>query len=264
MRAIIFTLRLDSLYSIRIPFTWQSALTYPVLPPSGVIGLVANALQRYKNDKHPRKYLEEIEQEVVWAGSRLLAPCIIKSYTTSAITKWEETIGGKFTNALGRQFAYSKNLQAIAIFKNSDLSLDEIVEALQTCPLTCGDSESPFTIEDHPQIKDIEEIVSDDVIETYFPVPFVKNIEIINSSGQIYLMHEKCLKKDEKYPLRSYVVPIREVKGILQPTTLKVRGDGMKIFKIRDIPISLINLLEVSEEPVQKRKMGRRKKSGSM
>ena len=50
MKAIVFTLRLNSLYSIRIPFTWQSALTYPLLPPSAIIGLIANALQRYKND----------------------------------------------------------------------------------------------------------------------------------------------------------------------------------------------------------------------
>ncbi|MGQ9510246.1 MAG: CRISPR-associated protein Cas5, partial [Thermodesulfobacteriota bacterium] len=53
MKALVFDIRVNSLYSIRIPFTWQSALTYPVLPPSAVIGMLANALQRYKNDKHP-------------------------------------------------------------------------------------------------------------------------------------------------------------------------------------------------------------------
>jgi CRISPR-associated Cas5-like protein len=273
MKAIVFTLRLNSLYSIRIPFTWQSALTYPVLPPSAVIGLVANALQRYKNNKHPREYLEEIEQEVVWAGSRLLTPCVIKSYTTSAITKWEDTIGGKFTNALGRQFAYSKNLQIVVIFKNNNSITNEIAKALMTSPLTCGDSESPATIEspvpiESSVIKEVEEINSNEIIETLFPVPFVKDIEIIDGSGQVYLMHERCFKKDEKYPLRSYIVPVKEVRGILKPTTLKVKGEKLKVYKIEDISIYLINFLEsptitlaTKEKPVQKVKRRKRRKS---
>lgn len=141
MKALVFDIRLNSLYSIRIPFTWQSALTYPVLPPSAVIGMLANALQRYKNNNHPLKYLEDIENNLVWAGSRLLSPCVIKSYTTSAITKWEDLLGGKFTNALGRQFAYAKKLQVAAIF-NNDMLINDVAEAVKSTPLTCGDSES--------------------------------------------------------------------------------------------------------------------------
>ncbi len=108
MKAIVFSIRLNSLYSIRIPFTWQSALSYPLPPPSSIIGMLANALQRYKNNRHPLEYLTMIEDDLLWAGSRLLSPCVIKSYTTSAIVKWEDKIGGKFTNALGKQFAYSR------------------------------------------------------------------------------------------------------------------------------------------------------------
>lgn len=242
MKAIIFTLRLNSLYSIRIPFTWQSALTYPILPPSAIIGLIANALQRYKNDKHPIEYLKKVEEEIIWAGSRLLTPCIIKSYTTSAITKWEDMfVGGKFTNALGRQFAYSKNLEIAVICKNN-LMIQEIINSLLTSPLTCGDSESLVTLESFPQIREVEEIISNDIVETLFPVPFVKEIEIVNGSGQVYLMHERCLKRNGKYPLRSYIVPIKKIKGILQPATLKIRGERLKIYKIKDIPTYIINL----------------------
>jgi len=242
MKAIVFTLRLNSLYSIRIPFTWQSALTYPLLPPSAIIGLIANALQRYKNDKHPIEYLKKVEEEIIWAGSRLLTPCIIKSYTTSAITKWEDMlVGGKFTNALGRQFAYSKNLENAVICKNN-LIIQEIINSLLTSPLTCGDSESLVTLESFPKIREVEEIISNDIVETLFPVPFVKEIEIVNGSGQVYLMHEKCLKRDKKYPLRSYIVPIKRIKGILQPATLKIRGKRLKIYKIKDISTYIINL----------------------
>ena len=261
MKAIIFNLRLNSLYSIRIPFTWQSALTYPVLPPSGVIGLVANALQRYKNDKHPRKYLEEVEQEVVWAGSRLLTPCVIKSYTTSAITKWEDTIGGKFTNALGRQFAYSKNLQIAVIFKNSEPIINEIPDAIITSPLTCGDSESPVTIETFPEIRKVEEITSDDIIETHFPVPFVKETEIIDGIGQLFLMHEWCLKRDD-YPLRSYIVPVKENRGILEPKsiTLKVKGERIKIYKIEDLSTCVVHFLKLQDKAIKMKKRRLKKK----
>jgi CRISPR-associated Cas5-like protein len=259
MKAIVFTLRLNSLYSIRIPFTWQSALTYPVLPPSAVIGLIANALQRYKNDKHPTEYLKKVEENIIWAGSRLLTPCAIKSYTTSAITKWEDTIGGKFTNALGRQFAYSKNLQIVAIFKNIDSMINEITEALKTSPLTCGDSESPSIIESSPEIEEVENITSNELVETLFLVPFVKEIEVIDGNGQIYLMHERCLKKEDKYPLRCYVVPVKEVKGILQPTTLKVKGEKLEVYKIKHLSICIVNFSKLPKEPDQKVKSKRKK-----
>jgi len=262
MKAILFTIRVNSLYSIRIPFTWQSALTYPVLPPSTVIGLVANALQRYKNDKHPREYLEKVEQEVVWAGSRLLTPCVIKSYTTSAITKWEDTFGGKFTNALGRQFAYSKNLQVVLIFKMSNL-IDEIDKALISSPLTCGDSESSITLESAPEIKDVEELIDCKEIDTFFPVPFVKEIETIGG-GILYLMHEKCLKReDEEYPLRSYIVPLRDEKGILHPTTLRVKGEKLKVYKIKDTSLHIIDYQSYQnfvEKTYQKKKEKIKKK----
>ncbi len=113
---------------------------------SAIIGMLANALQRYKNDKHPLEYLALIENEIIWAGSRLITPCVIKSYITSAIVKWDDISPWKFTNALGRQFAYSKKLQIAAIFKN-EVDINDIVEALKTSPLTCGDSESPISLD---------------------------------------------------------------------------------------------------------------------
>ena len=66
MNALSFKIRLNSLYSVTIPYTWQSALIYPILPPSAVIGLLANALQRWKNDKRPMEYLDEVEKNVGW------------------------------------------------------------------------------------------------------------------------------------------------------------------------------------------------------
>lgn len=231
MKALVFTVRLNSLYSIRVPFTWQSALTYPILPPSAVIGLIANALQR-KNNIPPLKCLELLEQQILWAGSRLLTPCIIKSYTTSAIVKWEDVLGGKFTNALGRQFAYTKEIEVLAIFKTED-KLNDIVEALKITPLTCGDSESLCSLEsiEIKNVSDIKELENAE-IETQYPLPFDKSAEIIEGGGQLYLMHERCQKQGNKFPLLSYVVPIKEDRGILVPTVLKVKISKGKVCEV--------------------------------
>lgn len=235
MNVIVFDIRLNSLYSIRIPFTWQSSLTYPVLPPSAVIGMLANALQRYKNNKHPLKYLELIENDLVWAGSRLLTPCVIKSYTTSAITIFGgKKLGGKFTNALGRQYAYSKKIQISAIFKSDALASD-IVKALKTSPLTCGNSESPISLDSEVVIKDVADDIKDRVIQTEYPVPFTKDTRIEDGNGQVYLMHERCRKRSNNFPLVSYMVPIREEQKILHPSFLKVRITSEKIYRIQGI-----------------------------
>ncbi|RKZ31795.1 hypothetical protein DRQ27_03595, partial [bacterium] len=71
MKVLFFDLMPNSLFSIRIPFTWQSALTYPLPPPSTIIGMVANAIQRAESAKHPMDYLSECEQNIVWSVATL-------------------------------------------------------------------------------------------------------------------------------------------------------------------------------------------------
>jgi CRISPR-associated Cas5-like protein len=221
VQAIVFSLRLNSLYSITLPFTWQSALTYPIMPPSAVIGLLANALQRYKNDRHPLEYLSRLEDEIIWAGSRLLSPCLIKSYTMSAITKWEEALGSKATNALGRQFGYTRLLELAAIFKN-DPCLDDIVWALKTTPITCGDSESLATLEQPPRVCAVSEANGQEIVETRYPVPYSINTVVRGGDGQVFLMHSRCQKTDRNFPLESYLVPIKEQSRIIYPSVLKI------------------------------------------
>lgn len=260
MKALVFNIRVNSLYSIRIPYTWQSALTYPVLPPSAIIGMLANALQRYKNDKHPLKYLDLIEKEILWAGSQLLTPCVIKSYTTSAITKWESSLPWKFTNALGRQFAYSRQLQVVAVFQ-SDTLIAYIVQAVKTTPLTCGDSESPVSLEDDPLVKDVVELTGRSSITTKFPVPFDKDTKIDEGNGKLYLIHERCKKQDDSFPLYSYMIPVREEGKILIPSYLTVAVSKQKVLEIKDIGYVVMRLIEREEKKKEiKRKSRKRHK----
>ncbi len=260
MKALVFDIRVNSLYSIRIPFTWQSALTYPVLPPSAVIGMLANALQRYRNDRHPLEYLELIENDLLWAGSRLLSPCVIKSYITSAIVKWEDALGGKFTNALGRQFAYSKKLQMAVIF-NSDELVNDTKEAVKTTPLTCGDSESPISIDSEVMIKDAADNIRCETIQTEYPVPFTKDTKIVDGNGKVYLMHERCKKSGDNFPLASYMVPIREEKKIINPSTLTIRISNEKVLKINDIGYIVTRGDETENISKDMNKKGKRKKA---
>lgn len=200
--------------------------------------MLANALQRYKNDKHPSEYLDLVEDNILWAGSRLLTPCVIKSYITSAIVKWEDTLGGKFTNALGRQYVYSNKLQIASIFKD-DRILKDITESINTVPLTCGDSESPMSLESAVMPQKVSK--SDKkIVQTKYPIPFSKDTEIIvdednESNGQVYLMHERCKKQGNNFPLISYMVPIREDQRILRPSSLTVKISNEKILDIEVI-----------------------------
>ncbi|MGQ9702859.1 MAG: CRISPR-associated protein Cas5 [bacterium] len=260
MKALVFDIRANSLYSIRIPFTWQSALTYPVLPPSAVIGMLANALQRYKNDKYPLEYLGLIENNLLWAGSRLLAPCVVKSYTTSAIVKWEDTLGGKFTNALGRQFAYSKRLQVASIFNDNTL-INDIAEAVKISPLTCGDSESPISMDSEVMIKDVADNINEEIIKTEYPVPFTKDTKIEDGNGQVYLMHERCKKSGNNFPLVSYMVPIREEKKILSPSILTIRITNEKVMKINDIGYIVAGKVETEGTSKDINKKGKKRKA---
>jgi CRISPR-associated Cas5-like protein len=258
LKAIVFDIRLNSLYSIRVPFTWQSALTYPILPPSAVIGMIANALQRFKNDNHPLEYLKLVEDNVIWAGSRLLTPCVIKSYTTSAIVKWEDKLGGKFTNALGRQFGYSKNLRVLTIFKDETL-VEEISKAVKSTPLTCGDSESPISIESEIKIVDAKFVDKTKDLGTNFPIPFSKKINI-NGTGRLFLVHERCMKREDSLPLKSYVFPIKENKGILEhsPLIINLLDNGFKVIEIDEV--GLVVLEERKDKPEKKTKRKPRKK----
>lgn len=238
MKALVFNLRLNSLYSIRIPFSWQSALTYPVLPPSAIFGMLANALQRYKNDKHPIEYLTEVEKNIKWVGAKLTSPTVIKSYTTSAITKWKITIGGKSTNALGREFAFTKDLRIVALSENEKFA-SEVIKALKNAPITCGDSESLATVE---EVKPLLEAKKKSFepgaeIETEYPIPMsFKNFEIMSGGGRLYMVHEKCKKTDKKFPLVNYIYPIVIEKGILIPTKIRIQTkeaiDGYEIDEV--------------------------------
>ncbi|MCS7257908.1 MAG: type I-A CRISPR-associated protein Cas5a [candidate division WOR-3 bacterium] len=238
MKAVVFDIRVNSLFSIRVPYTWQSALSYVLPPPSSIIGLVANAVQRYNNDKHPLEYLKQVENLVEWAGAKLLTPAVTKSYTTSAITKWLYAIGEKATNVLGRQYVYTKNIR-IAIVVNDASFAEGLKDILKVTPLTCGDSESLVSVEDVLvfNAEKLEYKKDEEVVTEYPAILDFNKIELINGGGLIYPMHKRCLKAEptktkkgskgeSSYPLYNYILPVSSKECIFYPSSLT--------FKVKD------------------------------
>jgi hypothetical protein len=177
-----------------------------------------------------------VEENVIWAGGRLLSPAVVRSYITSAITRWDVKLGGKSTNALGRQYAFTKNLEVVAVIKKDNF-VRELVEALKKAPITCGDSESIATIEDIKSFLKTDEIKAEKEVETSFSVPFnPQKVEIIEGFGRLYLVHERCKKKRKEFPLVNYVFPLKEENGILFPTVFTIRvKQPVSILRIESI-----------------------------
>ncbi|MCM8789040.1 MAG: hypothetical protein NC907_04550, partial [Candidatus Omnitrophica bacterium] len=153
---------------------------------------------------------------------------------TSAIVKWKDAVGSKFTNALGRQFAFSTKIQIAAIFQG-DLLINEISQALLSTPITCGDSESCCSIEKETLIFDVEKrkVQINDEIETSFPFPFDTDLyQIKGEGGKIFLVHQRCVKTTKKkasrsipFKLHMYLFPLKEEKNIIYPAraVLKIK-----------------------------------------
>lgn len=224
MFALICRVRFNSLYSIRIPFTWQSALTYPILPPSAIYGFLAHALLCSEDMKYPEEYLEEVEEKGIWVGSRLLTPCVVESYVVLNVIKWKSGFPRKFTNAMSRQFAYTRFMEVVAIFEDREI-VDRLREALRKAPLYCGDSESLITVED-VRVRKVER-TGKRVIKTAYPFIWRENFELLSGRGKIYMMHDRCLKRGELL-LKPFIVPVEERGNFYIPTEIEIRlADGL-------------------------------------
>ncbi len=111
-------------------------------------------------------------------------------------------------------------------------------------------------------IKDvIDETRKADVVQTEFPVPFTKDTKIEEGNGKVYLVHERCLKRDIDFPLVSYMVPMREEAKIINPSSLTIRILDESVFKIDGIGYVVIRKVAEEDSVKVTSKKGRKKKS---
>jgi CRISPR-associated Cas5-like protein len=133
MLAIEFRLQVSSMYTIRIPYSYQCARTYPLPAPSTIKGLCANALWR-KEGGNPVNCLKNIQDETMGATARAEYPILVSSCTVAMVPK----------NALLRQFAFTPYIDCLIAFKDDageKLGI-RVAEALKVSPVYLGDSES--------------------------------------------------------------------------------------------------------------------------
>ncbi len=57
-----------------------------------------------------------------------------------------------------------------------------------------GNSESAISLESEIMIKDVNEDIKEEIIQTEYPIPFTKDTKIEDGNGKVYLMHERCKK----------------------------------------------------------------------
>jgi CRISPR-associated Cas5-like protein len=139
MYAIEFRIKPCSMYSIRVPFSYQCARTYPLPAASTLKGLCAHALWHFGAQRDsPVGVLRATHDAVKLATSRAAGPVAVSSCTVSQITG---SSAEKKTNALLRQFAHTAAIDCLLAVEDSVLA-DSLAAALRCAPLYLGDSES--------------------------------------------------------------------------------------------------------------------------
>ena len=136
MTAVEFRLRLSSMYSIRVPFSYQSARIYPLPAPSTIKGLCSNALWQNEGG-NPVEIMKEIQNKSIGAAARAEHPIEVSSCTVRVVPM----------NALLRQFAFTPYIDCLIAFKDGEEALSgRIAESLKVSPIYLGDSESLGTV----------------------------------------------------------------------------------------------------------------------
>ena len=203
MKLLRFQLLPQSLVSMRLPFTWQAATSYPLPPPSTVLGLLANALWETRKREHPLGALEELEgaKPRVWA--RALGP-MPATYTT--LTTWFSE-GGVKSNILPRQFLFAPAGFEVFVLLESETLLGELKEALVCAPLYLGDSEGLVSVSGvevlEAEVGEGEEVPEAELL-TYFPLNAVEGEA---PEGTLFWVNERCIirKSDE---MEAYLFPV--------------------------------------------------------
>lgn len=218
MKALVCQLLPGSLYSIKVPFTHQSGLVYPLPPPSTLKGLLANALQRY-DGIGPLEALAEVEREVRCLGAYPLSPIVLKTHIVSSVNAFDLSAGGKATDALSRQFAFTHRL-GVAVLGAAEPFLERLATALTRSAVYLGDSESPVSCVDIA----IEELSVrpgsiGEAIATrlYVPVPCIEGYA---AEHEIYWVHTECWRPQALHP---YLFALTRSGDILLPAAIEGR-----------------------------------------
>lgn len=213
MYAVLFNLTPSAFFSIRQPHSFQSAISYPLPPPSTLKGLLANAMQQHMKI-NPIKALTEAESKISTCSARTDKP-ITLSLCTVRLRVFDK--GEWKRDALPRQFAFGFKVTCAAVSSDKNY-LEVLSEALNNSILCLGDSESLVSVSEVEMVSTEQiqakkgEIVE---INTYSPFDLFKRI---NGEAIIYWVFEETRTQKTQ---RQYIFPLKMSGKILYPTLIK-------------------------------------------
>ncbi len=201
MIAVEFRLKLSSAYSIRVPYSYQCARTYPLPTPSTIKGLCANALWR-NEEGNPIELLKAIHGASLGATARAEKEIAVTTCTVRVIPM----------NALLRQFAFTPYVDCMIVFSDGNEALGKkISDALKTSPVYLGDSESlvcvlPESVIRATNIVEFKE--GDDItVNSLVKFDFLKDRKV-NAKGTVLYMQEDPCADDAT--LERYLAPLKQ------------------------------------------------------
>lgn len=196
------------MYSIRVPYSYQCARTYPLPAPSTIKGLCANALWENEGG-NPIEKLNEIHQVSIGATSRTDSSIAVSSCTVRIIPM----------NALLKQFAFTPYIDCMIVLKKGNEILgNRIIEALKVSPVYLGDSESlvsvmPETVQSVPNIKEINE-GTEITVNSLVKFDFIKDRKVNSKGVVLYMQDDPCA---DDAVLERYIAPLTQEGDIYKP-----------------------------------------------
>jgi len=251
MIALEFRLKLSSAYSIRVPYSYQCARTYPLPAPSTIKGLCANALWRLHGGE-PVQILNDINKNSMIATSRTEYPVVITSCTVRVIPM----------DALLRQFAFTPYIDCMIVFKDVAKDLvKQIEESLKFSPVYIGDSESLACIIPESVNSEVKfnSVSKDKDVEVNALVKFnvVQNNTLSEKGVVLYMQDDPC---SPEATLHRYIAPLRQKGDSYEPLV------SLSFATSKDCIIVEGNLIkglfcEVQDEAIEDKQRSRKKKA---
>lgn len=251
MIAVEFRLKLSSAYSIRVPYSYQCARTYPLPAPSTIKGLCANALWR-KDGGNPVELMKNIHDASLGATARAKHPIAVSACTVRVVPQ----------NALLRQFAFTPYVDCMIIFKDGhEVMAHGIKESLKVSPVYLGDSESLVCIipETVNTVTDIAEVSEDAsvTVNSLFRFDFIKEKEIDNRGVVLYMQDDPCATDAV---LERYMAPLRQVGDSYEPLDSITFVSAKKGFWVKGALLQCVISENSQEAPAEKKRITRSKK----
>jgi CRISPR-associated Cas5-like protein len=249
MIGLEFRLKLSSAYSIRVPYSYQCARTYPLPAPSTIKGLCANALWRLQGGD-PVQILNDINKSSIIATSRTVYQIAITSCTVRVVPM----------DALLRQFAFTPYIDCMIVFKDNVKALvRQIEEYLKISPVYLGDSESLACITPESVNSEVkfDSVSKDKDVEVNALVKF--NVVRNNSEKGVvlYMQDDSC---SPEAILHRYIAPLRQKGDSYEPL------ESLSFTTSKDCIIVEGNLIkglfcEVQDEAIEDKQRSRKKKA---